>query len=90
MKLCNSSANFISGVNSIICKHCMLFVQLTYCILCDFLLGGVWLVSSSARSTALINKKLVAFVTGLRQLRRFRTVYWEVKNVLVSEELVRT
>jgi hypothetical protein len=39
----------------------MLFVKLTYCILCDFILGGVWLVFSSARSTALINKKLVAF-----------------------------
>jgi hypothetical protein len=71
LKLCHSSTKFINGVNSIICKYYMFFVQLTYCILYDFRLGGVVLVSSSARSSALISKKLVAFVTGLRQLRRF-------------------
>lgn len=54
--------------------------QLTYYILYDFLLSVAGFVFSSARSSALISKKLVAFVTGLRQLRRFSRVYWEVKG----------
>jgi len=58
-----------------ICKHFMLFVQLHYCILYDFHQGGLGLVSSSTHSSALISKTFIAFVTGVRQVRRFSTVY---------------